>query len=154
MGSAALLLGASKKRTVNSFRGSGYFSWAGCAFDVTYCQALVYSLVWPGGIWRRLWADHAGTSSGHACSQPLYSHLLERCAGVLHEQTLFHSSVALEAVMLRALHTVNPQHGTNALLIFTNRELFVLASRDTSFPLWILSEAIHGLARTLLLSGY
>lgn len=42
------------KRPVNSFGSGGYCSWASCTFAVTCCQALVYSLVWSGGIWRRL----------------------------------------------------------------------------------------------------
>lgn len=83
---------------------------------------------------------------------PFY-YSLERYAGILRKQTLFHSSVALEAMMLGAVCTVNPQGRTKALLMFTTRELFSLAFGEASFPLYILSEAIHDLARTLLLSG-
>lgn len=55
--------------------------------------------------------------------------------------------------MLRALCTINAHHRTKALLIFTTRKLLSLAFRHASFSLWILSEAIHGLARNLLLAG-
>lgn len=87
---------------------------------------LSLGLVW--GVWkttvsRQCWQWH---------THPLYSHVLEGCAGIRHEQ-IFHTSMAFDTLVPRAFCTVSPQHRTKAFLIFTTRELFSSACWDALF---------------------
>ena len=143
---SALLLGP-PQRPVNSFRGGSYCSRAGCAAACTCCTACVVwgdqktAVGWPQ---RHVQQSRALIPSTHVRMKDV----LLCCANESYFTALW-----LQRHRCSGHCTVNPQHRTKALLIFTTRDLFGLAFRNVPVPLWILNEAIRGLAKTLLLSG-